>query len=117
MTTGGDNASRAGDEGAAGSEDPFGRDALLGVWPALQVALGVPLWMGAELDRLRAAFPEFSFGVCRGWRGLMFEAWRDPGAGGLYAVITPDPVELWRELGQGQGELRPVTNTSGDGTR
>ena len=115
MTTGGDGASRAGDEDVAGSDCSFGRDALSGVWPALQMALGVPLWMGAELDRLRAAFPGFSFGICRGWRGLMFEAWRDPGADGLYAVITPDPGELWRELGQ--SELRPVTNTSGDGTR
>ena len=28
----------------------------------------------------------------------MFEAWRDPAAGGLYAVITEDACELWREL-------------------
>ncbi len=117
MTTGGDDVSRAGDEGTAGSEDPFGRDALVGAWPALQVALGVPLWMAAELDRLRAAFPEFSFGICRGWRGLMFEAWRDPGAGGLYALITPDPVELRRELGQYQDGPRPVTDACGNEAR
>jgi hypothetical protein len=54
--------------------------------------------MNAELIQLRAAFPGFSFGVCRGWRGVVFEAWRDAGAGGLYAVITPDASELWREL-------------------
>ncbi len=117
MTASGDDASRTGDESTAGPDDPYGRDALLGVWPALQAALGVPLWMGAELDRLRATFPEFSFGLCRGWRGLMFEAWRDPGAEGLYAVITRDPVELWRELGKYQDGLRPVTNTCGDGAR
>ena len=28
-----------------------------------------PPWMRAELVRLQAAFPEFSFGICPGWRG------------------------------------------------
>ena len=65
-----------------------------------------PPWMRAELVRLRAAFPEFSFGICPGWRGLTFEAWRDPGAGGLYAVITCDAAELWREL-EKAGRVRP----------
>jgi hypothetical protein len=60
--------------------------------------LAVPLAMRADLDQLRAAFPGFSFGICRGWRGLVFEAWRDAGAGGLYAVMTSDPHELRREL-------------------
>jgi len=54
--------------------------------------------MRAELVRLRAAFPEFSFGICPGWRGLTFEAWREPGPGGWYAVINRDAGELWREL-------------------
>jgi hypothetical protein len=58
--------------------------------------------MRAELVRLRAAFPEFSFTICPGWRGLTFEAWRDPGAGGVYAVITRDAGELWRELEKSQ---------------
>jgi hypothetical protein len=57
-----------------------------------------PPWMRAELDRLRAAFPEFSFGICPGWRGPMFEAWRETGTGDLYALITADVRELWREL-------------------
>ena len=35
-----------------------------------QVALP---WMRAELVRLQAAFPEFSFGICPGWRAT-FEA-------------------------------------------
>jgi hypothetical protein len=65
---------------------------------ALRTRPGAPLWMRAELVRLRAAFPEFSFGICPGWRGLMFEAWRERGAAGLYAVITRDAGELWREL-------------------
>ena len=55
--------------------------------------------MTTELAGLRAAFPAFSFTVRPGWRGLMFEAWRDSGAGGLYAVITGDVGELRRELG------------------
>ena len=47
-----------------------------------------PPWMRAELVRLQAAFPEFSFGICPGWRGPVFEAWRETGTGDLYAVIT-----------------------------
>jgi hypothetical protein len=54
--------------------------------------------MRAELVGLRAAFPEFSFNIGPGWRGLTFEAWRDPGAGGLYAIITRNAAELRREL-------------------
>lgn len=117
MTAGGDDASPADHESAAGFEYTYGKDALLGVWPALYAASGVPLWMVAELDRLRAAFPEFSFGICRGWRGLMFEAWRDLSAGGLYAMITRDAMELWHELVQYQGGLRPVTDACGNEAR
>ena len=47
-----------------------------------------PPWMRAELVRLQAAFPEFSFGICPGWRGPVFEVWRETGTGDLYAVIT-----------------------------
>ena len=71
---------------------------MLASLSALASRLAVPLPMRADLDQLRAAFPGFSFGVCRGWRGMVFEAWRDAGAGGLYAVITPDARELRREL-------------------
>jgi hypothetical protein len=54
--------------------------------------------MAEELVQLQAAFPAFSFGIGRGWRGLTFEAWRDAQAPGLYALITQDASELWREL-------------------
>ena len=76
-----------------------------------------PPWMRAELVRLQAAFPEFSFRIWPGWRGLTFEAWRDPGIGGVYAVITRDAVELWRELEESQGGLRPVADTRGNEAR
>ena len=91
----------------AGDDDAVSlgeQDRLPDYWPmmasisVLASRLAVPLPMRADLDQLRAAFPGFSFGVCRGWRGLVFEAWRDAGASGLYAVITPDACELRREL-------------------
>jgi len=72
-----------------------------------------PPWMRAELDRLRAAFPEFSFGICPGWRGPMFEAWRETGTGGLYAVITADARELWRELEASQAQRRTAAEAPG----
>ena len=100
--TGADNASRASGERAPGPEYRVGALLALDGWPALYTAQGIPLWMGAELERLRAAFPAYSFCICRGWRGLAFEAWRSAGTGGLYAVITQDAGELWRELEEGQ---------------
>jgi len=51
-----------------------------------------------DLARLESAFPAFSFTICRGRRGPSFEAWRDTTRSGLYAIITDDPGELWREL-------------------
>jgi hypothetical protein len=71
---------------------------MLGALSALYSRLAVPFPARADLDQLRAAFPDFSFDIARGWRGPVFEAWRDPAAGGLYAVITEDARELWREL-------------------
>jgi hypothetical protein len=62
-----------------------------------------PERMRADLARLEAAFPAFSFAIRRGLSGFTFEAWRDSMAGGLYAVITADPGELWRELVMGAG--------------
>ena len=67
-------------------------------WSILNGSPSVPPWMTTELVQLRAAFPEFSFTIRPGWRGLLFEAWRDSGASGLYAVITQDAGELRREL-------------------
>jgi hypothetical protein len=57
-----------------------------------------PVWLRTDLARLEAAFPAFSFAICRGRRGPRFEAWRDTTLNGLYAIITDDPCELWREL-------------------
>jgi len=71
---------------------------MLASLSVLDSRLAIPLPMRADLDQLRAAFPGFSFGICRGWRGMVFEAWRDAGAGGLYAVMTSDARELRREL-------------------
>ena len=72
-----------------------------------------PPWMRAELVRLQAAFPEFSFGICPGWRGPVFEAWRETGAGDLYAVITADARELWRELEASQAGQRAAADAAG----
>ncbi len=101
MTTGmDDDAPPGGDEGAdaARPEHSYSDGLALAGWPVLRARPGAPSWMRAELVRLRAAFPEFSFTICPGWRGLTFEAWRDPGRGGVYAVITRNAAELWREL-------------------
>jgi hypothetical protein len=90
--------------GDGGTSSDAGKDRLpdhvlmLATLSALEDRLAVPFPERAELDHLRAAFPDFSFGVSRGWRGPVFEAWRDGGASGLYAVITQDARELWREL-------------------
>ena len=56
--------------------------------------------MRAELVRLRAAFPEFSFGICPGWRGPMFEVWRETGTSGLSGELfldTPPDVQRYRD--------------------
>ena len=72
----------------------------------------VPPWMRAELDRLQAAFPEFSFGICPGWRGPMFEAWRETGTGDVYALITADARELWRELEASHAQHRTAAEAA-----
>jgi hypothetical protein len=88
------------DDGSPGSGQDRSPDyaVMLTALSDLDSRLAVPFPARADLDRLRAAFPDFSFGISRGWRGPVFEAWRDPAAGGLYAVITEDARELWREL-------------------
>lgn len=70
------------------------------IQPDLRTATGALPSMSAHLERLRSAFPAFSFSIRPGWRGLAFEAWCDPVTAGLYAVITNDARELWRELEQ-----------------
>jgi hypothetical protein len=57
-----------------------------------------PMEMRADLTRLASAFPGFSFAICQGWDGPRFEARRDAALSGLYAIITDNPRELWREL-------------------
>jgi len=114
MTTGTDDDAPQGVDGGAGAAGPehsCSEGLALAGWSGLRARPGAPPWMRAELIRLQAAFPEFSFSVCPGWRGLAFEAWRDPGAGGMYAVITRDARELWRELEKSQSGLRPVADT------
>jgi hypothetical protein len=76
-----------------------------------------PPWMRAELVRLQAAFPEFSFGICPGWRGPMFEAWRETGTGDLYAVITSDAREVWRELEASQAQQNSAADAAGQEPR
>jgi hypothetical protein len=76
-----------------------------------------PPWMRGELVRLRAAFPKFSFGICPGWRGPMFEAWRETGTGVLYAVITQDARELWRELEASRADRKTVADSTGQEPR
>lgn len=94
-------------DGLSGDDDTSSRSGqdrspdyalMLDVLSALDSRLDVPFPARADLEQLRAAFPDFSFGISRGWRGPVFEAWRDSAAGGLYAVITEDARELWREL-------------------
>jgi hypothetical protein len=76
-----------------------------------------PPWMRAELLRLQAAFPGFAFGICPGWRGPMFEAWREAGTGDLYAMITSDARELWRELEASQADQRAAADAAGQEPR
>ena len=76
----------------------FEMDPVLTWWPSLHPKNATPTWMRTDLARLESAFPAFSFTICRGRRGPSFEAWRDTTRSGLYAIITDDPGELWREL-------------------
>ena len=71
---------------------------VLTQWPSQYPGDATPMWMRTDLARLESAFPAFSFTICRGRRGPSFEAWRDTTRSGLYAIITDDPGELWREL-------------------
>src|SRR5437588_12111178 len=101
------------EEGTAGHEHPCDGALPVAGWSALLGRPVVPLWMRAQLVRLQAAFPEFSFTIGPGWRGLTFEAWRDTGGAGLYAVVTGDVAELWHELEKYRGGSRPVADTCG----
>jgi hypothetical protein len=76
----------------------FGMDPMLTPWAPLHPKDPTPVSMRTDLAQLQSAFPTFSFAICRGRRGPSFEAWRDTTRSGLYAIITDDPGELWREL-------------------
>ena len=65
---------------------------------SLQPTWATPVEIRAHLARFESMFPAFSFMICMGWDGPRIEAWRDTTLSGLYAIITDDPGELWREL-------------------
>ena len=115
MAAGEDDTPPARGEDADGAVQAHG---MTGAWrwtarSLLRGRQAAPPWMRAELVRLQAAFPEFSFGICPGWRGPVFEAWRETGTGGLYAVITQDARELWRELEASRADRRAVADAAG----
>jgi|1186.fasta_scaffold293222_1 hypothetical protein len=85
------------DTGAVENHQDAARRALAG-WSPRRARPDTPPEMAEELVHLQAAFPAFSFGIGRGWRGLTFEAWRDAEEPGVYALITSDADELWYEL-------------------
>jgi hypothetical protein len=70
------------------------RDPKVTGWPVPDAA--VSLYLQAEA--LRRAFPAWSIAV-QPWAGdrARIEA-VNPDGGGLYALISTDPAELWREL-------------------
>ena len=115
MAAGEDDTPRARDQIAGGAVQAhgFGWGLALDSRSLLRGRQAAPPWMRAELVRLQAAFPEFSFGICPGWRGPVFEVWRETGAGDLYAVITSDARELWRELEASQAEQRAAADAAG----
>ena len=108
-------AAHAGNEHVAADQAYLqGGGLSLAGWSVLRGRPGAPLWMRAELVRLRAAFPAFSFTIRPGWRGPMFEAFREQAEDGLYAVITRDAGELWHELDRSRSRPRPVAGRHGD---
>jgi len=76
----------------------IGMDDVLTRWPSHHPRDATPMEMWTDLARLESAFPAFSFMIRKGWDGPRFEAWRDTTLSGLYAIVTDDPYELWREL-------------------
>jgi hypothetical protein len=105
------------DADSAGQAHGFDWGLALDSRSLLRGRQAAPPWMRAELVRLQAAFPEFSFGICPGWRGPVFEVWRETGTGDLYAVITNDARELWRELEASQAEQREAADAAGQEPR
>ena len=108
---------RSQDAGGAVQAHRYDWGLALGSRSLLRGRQAAPPWMRAELVRLQAAFPAFSFGICPGWRGPVFEAWRETGAGDLYAVITADARELWRELEASHAEQTEAADAAGQELR
>jgi hypothetical protein len=73
---------------------PAGQDPDVSGWPAPDAAISFYL----QAEALRRAFPAWSIAV-QPWHGdrARIEA-VNPHGGGLYALISTDPAELWREL-------------------
>ncbi len=86
----------------SGASDAQGRAVdiapLLTRQPLVHLTGTPPTRMRIDLARLESAFPAFSFAISSGWHGPRIEAWRDTTLSGLYAIITDDLGELWREL-------------------
>jgi hypothetical protein len=108
-----DTPARGQDAGAAGRAQWYDWGLALDSRSLLRGRQAAPPWMRGELVRLQGAFPEFAFGICPGWRGPMFEAWRETGTGDLYAVITHDARELRHELEASQAEQRTAADAAG----
>src|SRR5260370_34782897 len=115
MATGAHDAPEASGQEPGATYEHSPDDALPAAgWSALHAGPVAPLWMRAQLVRLQAAFPEFSFNICPGWRGLAFEAWRDDGTAGLYAVITGGVSGVWRGVEAARRGTRAVAVTCGE---
>jgi hypothetical protein len=73
---------------------PADRDPDVTGWPAPGATISLYL----QAEALRRAFPAWSIAV-QPWAGdrARIEAVNTRG-GGLYALISTDPAELWREL-------------------
>jgi hypothetical protein len=84
--------------GRAATGRSVGIDPVSAHCPSLQPTCSTSVEMRADLARFESTFPAFSFMICMGWDGPRIEAWRDTTLSGLYAIITDDPGELWREL-------------------
>jgi hypothetical protein len=67
-----------------------------------------PCGLGLLVPRLAAEYPAFDIATRRTVRGLALVAVRHDGAAlpGTYAVVTSDPAELRRALGQPQTSAR-----------
>ena len=61
--------------------------------------------------------PEILVRHLSGLEGADVEAWRETGTGVLYAVITQDARELWRELEANQAKRSTAADAAGQEPR